>query len=372
MIRRNSTHWFQSWRLSWSSQIHSVFLDTGVGYTVGAVSCIPMEPIVRVRNLTKRFRVVQKPPGALGAFRSLFRRRYRDIAAVDGVTFEILPGERVGFLGPNGAGKTTTLKMLSGILYPTAGEAAVLGFNPTDRRKEMLRRLALVMGNKMQLWWDLPAWDGFLVLKEVYDVPDTEFRRRVDGLIEALDLSERVNTQVRRLSLGERMKCELVAALLHDPSLVFLDEPTLGLDVISQKRIREFLREYNEQSGATLLLTSHYMQDVAEVCDRVIVIDHGRIAFDGSLGELVRQFSTTKVLKLVLNHPVQEPDLRSYGNVLSCTEYQAILEVERTQITSVAARILAEQPVEDLTVEELGIDEIIRRLFAQGQAGANG
>lgn len=322
---------------------------------------------MQVRNLTKRFRVVQKPPGVLGAFQSLFRRRYRDITAVDGVSFEIRPGERVGFLGPNGAGKTTTLKMLSGILYPTSGEATVLGFHPTDRKPAMLRRIALVMGNKMQLWWDLPAWDGFLVLKEVYDVPDAEFRRRVDGLIEALDLSNKVNTQVRRLSLGERMKCELVAALLHDPSLVFLDEPTLGLDVVSQKRIREFLREYNEQSGATLLLTSHYMQDVAEVCDRVVVIDRGRLVFDGSLGDLVRRFSATKVLKLVLNRPVQESALRGYGDVLTCTEYQVVLEVERGQVTSVAARILAEQPVEDLTVEELGIDEIIRRLFGEGQ-----
>lgn len=235
----------------------------------------------------------------------------------------------------------------------------------------MLKQIALVMGNKMQLWWDLPAWDGFLVLKEVYDVPEAEFKRRVDGLIEALDLTEKVNTQVRRLSLGERMKCELVAALLHNPSLVFLDEPTLGLDVISQKRIREFLRDYNEESGATLLLTSHYMQDVAEVCDRVIVIDHGRLIFDGSLGELVRRFSATKVLKLVLNRPVQDVDLRPYGNVLSCTEYQAVLEVDRSHVTSAAARILAEQPVEDLTVEELGIDEIVRRLFGGSLEAAN-
>lgn len=327
---------------------------------------------MQVRDLTKRFRVVQKPPGALSAFRSLFKRQYREITAVDGVTFTISPGERVGFLGPNGAGKTTTLKMLSGILYPTSGEATVLGFNPTDRKPAMLKRIALVMGNKMQLWWDLPAWDGFLVLKEVYDVPDAEFRRRVEGLIDALDLSEKVNTQVRRLSLGERMKCELVAALLHDPSLVFLDEPTLGLDVVSQKRIREFLREYNAETGATLLLTSHYMQDVAEVCDRVIVIDHGRIAFDGSLSDLVRRFSATKVLKLVLNHPVQESDLRRYGDVLTCTQYQVVLEVERGQVTSVAARILAEQPVEDLTVEELGIDEIIRRLFARSPVSNDG
>lgn len=327
---------------------------------------------MQVRDLTKRFRIVQKPPGVLGAFRSLFKRQYREIAAVDGVTFEIFPGERVGFLGPNGAGKTTTLKMLSGILYPTSGDASVLGFNPTDRKPAMLKRLALVMGNKMQLWWDLPAWDGFLVLKEVYDVRDAEFRRRVDGLIGALDLSEKVNTQVRRLSLGERMKCELVAALLHDPDLVFLDEPTLGLDVVSQKRIREFLREYNEETGATLLLTSHYMQDVAEVCDRVIVIDHGRIAFDGSLGELVRRFSATKVLKLVLNRPVQEADFRRYGDVLTCTEYQVVLEVERAAVTSVAAQVLADQPVEDLTVEELGIDEIVRRLFARNPGSNNG
>jgi len=327
---------------------------------------------VQVRNLTKRFRVVEKPPGVLGAFRSLFKRRYREITAVDDVTFDIFPGERVGFLGPNGAGKTTTLKMLSGILYPTSGESTVLGFNPTDRRHAMLKQLALVMGNKMQLWWDLPAWDGFLVLKEVYDVPDAEFRRRVDGLVEALDLAEKVNTQVRRLSLGERMKCELLASLLHDPSLVFLDEPTLGLDVVSQKRIREFLREYNDESGATLLLTSHYMQDVAEVCERVIVIDHGKLVFDGSLGELVRRFSATKVLKAVLNRPVHETDFTRYGTVLSCTEYQVVLEIERGQVTSAAAHILADQPVEDLTVEELSIDEIIRRLFGGSLQAPNG
>ncbi len=326
-----------------------------------------MPPIVEVQGLTKVFRVVKKQPGVVGAFRSLFRREYREITAVDHISFTIEAGERVGFLGPNGAGKTTTLKMLSGILFPTSGSASVLGFNPTDRNPQMLRQLSLVMGNKMQLWWDLPAWDGFLVLKEIYDVPDSEFTRRVEGLIEALEITDKVHTQVRRLSLGERMKCELVAALLHDPRLVFLDEPTLGLDVVSQKRIREFLRQYNEESGATLLLTSHYMQDVAEVCDRVIVIDHGRIAFDGSLSDLVKRFSSTKVLKIVLNRPVQESELRKYGDVLTCTEYQVVLEVERERVTSIAAAILAEQPVEDLTVEEVGIDEIIRRLFAEGQ-----
>jgi ABC-2 type transport system ATP-binding protein len=329
-------------------------------------------PIVEVRDLTKVFRVVKKQPGVVGAFRSLFRREYREVRAVDRVSFTIHEGERVGFLGPNGAGKTTTLKMLSGILYPTSGTASVLGFNPTERNPEMLRRLSLVMGNKMQLWWDLPAWDGFLVLKEIYEVPEAEFKRRVEGLIEALKIQDKVHTQVRRLSLGERMKCELVAALVHAPRLIFLDEPTLGLDVVSQKSIREFLREYNEESGATLLLTSHYMQDVAEVCDRVIVIDHGRIAFDGSLDQLVKQFSATKVLKLVLNQPVRDSDLAPYGRVLTCTEYQAVLEVERAKVTSVAARILAEQPVEDLTVEELGIDEIIRRLFGEGRQARSG
>ncbi len=274
-------------------------------------------------------------------------------------------GEMVGFLGPNGAGKTTTLKMLSGILFPTSGEAKVLGFRPSDRKNEMLRQISIVMGNKMQLWWDLPAWDSFIVLKELYEVSDAEFKRRVDFLIEELQLTDKVHTQVRKLSLGERMKCELVAALLHSPKVVFLDEPTIGLDVVSQKRIRDFLKDLHREDGCTILLTSHYMQDVEELCDRVVVIDHGTTIFEGTLDELTRQFSDTRKVRLSFSKPVDQADVDRFGKVTMTGETVATIEVKRDETAAVTAAALHALPVSDVAIEEVDIDDIIRDLFSR-------
>src|SRR5471030_3034276 len=266
-------------------------------------------PAIETRDLKKTYESSKKSPGISGGIKSLFSREKSFVEAVKGVNLSIEEGEMVGFLGPNGAGKTTTLKMLSGILYPTSGYASVLGYTPSERKPDMLRQISLVMGNKMQLWWDLPAWDSFMVLKEMYEVEDAKFHRRVDHLIEALQLSDKINTQVLKLSLGERMKCELVAALLHSPRIVFLDEPTIGLDVVSQKRIRDFLNTLHSEDNCTLLLTSHYMQDVQELCDRVIVIDHGSVIFEGTLDHLTQRFSDVRRIRLSFSAPVVEADL---------------------------------------------------------------
>jgi ABC-2 type transport system ATP-binding protein len=319
--------------------------------------------VVAAEALSKTYYTTKKAPGVLGALKGLFRPERVTVEAVKEVTFSIEEGELVGFLGPNGAGKTTALKMLSGILYPSGGKAEVLGHTPWHRNPEMQRQISLVMGNKNQLWWDLPAWDSFEVLREIYEVPDSEFKPRIERLIDTLQLSDKVHTQVRRLSLGERMKCELAAALLHNPRVLFLDEPTLGLDVVSQKRIREFLKEHNREFRTTILLTSHYMQDVAELCERIIVIDHGTLVFEGSLALLSRQFSQAKHLRIVLAADTKD-DLSKYGRVISHADCEAVIEVPREQTTTIAARILQELPVEDISINEVEIEEVIRDLFS--------
>jgi len=320
-------------------------------------------PAIVTRELRKTYVSHKKAPGIAGAVKGLFTREKVEVEAVKGVNLTLEQGEFVGFLGPNGAGKTTTLKMLSGILYPTSGEAKVLDFVPSDRNPDMLRQISLVMGNKQQLWWDLPAWDSFLVIKELYEVEEPVFKRRVDHLIEALQLADKVHTQVRKLSLGERMKCELVAALLYAPKVIFLDEPTLGLDVVSQKRIREFLRELHQEQGGTFLLTSHYMQDVQELCDRVVVIDHGSVVFEGTLSELSNRFSDSRRVRLVFSSPVEDSDIARFGRVIERTEEGAILEVPRREIAQATAGILDALPVNDLSVESVDIEEVVRNLF---------
>ncbi|MBI5707123.1 MAG: ATP-binding cassette domain-containing protein [Armatimonadetes bacterium] len=320
-------------------------------------------PAVEVSHLRKVYVSHKKTPGVLGAIKGLVTRERTEVEAVKDISFSVEAGEFVGFLGPNGAGKTTTLKMLTGILYPSSGSATVLGYRPTDRKIEMLKRLTLLMGNKMQLWWDLPAWDGFLVLKEIYEVPDAAFKSRVEHLIEILDLSEKINVQVRKLSLGERMKCELVAALLHAPEVVFLDEPTLGLDVVSQKRVRDFLRELHRQDGSTILLTSHYMQDVAELCHRVIVIDHGSLVFDGTLDALSHRFGNERRIRLHLEGDASQEILEKLGKVISNEEGEAVLEVPADRVATVTGRALKELSVVDLKIEEVDIEDVVRRLF---------
>jgi len=327
-------------------------------------------PAIVVERLSKTYSSYKRPPGVWSAVKSLFRRERHEVHAVRDISFTIEEGELVGFLGPNGAGKTTTLKMLSGIIFPTAGAARVLGYVPWERRAEMQRQIALVMGQKMQLWWDLPPYESYLLLKALYEVPDEVFERRVHELAEMLEIRHVLHTQVRRLSLGERMKCELLAALLHRPRVLFLDEPTIGLDVVSQKRIREFLRDYNQRERTTILLTSHYMQDVQELAQRVLIIHHGQLIFDDTLRALVERYSPSKALHLRLEQPADAETLGRFGRIVRIDGLEAVLEAPREQVSRVASEILQSLPVYDITIEEVDIDEIIRDVFA-GKREAN-
>ena len=323
---------------------------------------------VETKDLCKTYSTVKKQPGILGSVKALFSRERNDVHAVCDVSMQIGQGELVGFLGPNGAGKTTTLKMLTGILHPTSGEAHVLGHLPSQRKHEMLKQISLVMGNKNQLWWDLPAWDSFVVMRELYEVPLDEFDRRVKQLGETLGIMDKVHTQVRKLSLGERMKCELVAALLHQPKVVFLDEPTIGLDVVSQRAIRDFLKDLHRETGCTILLTSHYMQDVQALCDRVIVIDKGAKIFDGTLDGLSRQFSDRRRILLRFSRNIDSADLVQYGEVVDSDEASASIDVARDDTPRIAAKVLQDLPVEDIAIEDVDVEEIIRKMFTSGVA----
>ncbi len=325
---------------------------------------------VETRDLCKTYSTVKKQPGIMGSVKALFSRERNEVHAVCDVSMEIGQGELVGFLGPNGAGKTTTLKMLTGILHPTSGEAHVLGFVPNQRKHEMLKQISLVMGNKNQLWWDLPAWDSFVVMRELYEVPSDEFERRVKLLGETLGIMDKVHTQVRKLSLGERMKCELVAALLHRPKVVFLDEPTIGLDVVSQRAIRDFLKDLHRETGCTILLTSHYMRDVQALCDRVIVIDKGAKIFDGTLDGLSRQFSDRRRILLRFSRHVASSDLVQYGDVVDSGEASASIDVARDDTPRIAAKVLQDLPVDDIAIEDVDVEEIIRKMFTTGVAGS--
>lgn len=319
-------------------------------------------PTITVTDLRKGFLVPEREAGLLASVRSLVRRRTREVTAVDGVGFTITAGSIVGFLGPNGAGKTTTLKMLSGLLHPTSGEARVLGYIPAQRNKEFLRRITLVMGNRNQLQWDLPALDSFELQRAIYRIPDQAFRSTRDELIEMMQVGPLVRKPVRNLSLGERMKMEIIGALLHQPHVLFLDEPTIGLDVTMQRRIRTFLGEYNRRYGATIMLTSHYMADIEALCKRVIVIHQGRLLFDGPLSGLVEQFAAYKQINVVLPEPV---DLRLYGEVVSTEGGRVVFRVPRSEASPVAARLLADYPAADLTIEEPPIDDVIEKVFNQ-------
>ncbi len=318
---------------------------------------------ILVSHLTKTFHVPVRAAGLKAAVASLFRRRVRDVRAVEQISFEVAPGEVVGFLGPNGAGKTTTLKMLSGLLYPTSGEARVLGYVPWRREKDFLRQITMVMGNRSQLQWDIPAVDSFELNRAIYRIPEADFKRRRDEFIELLDLQGLVHKPVRNLSLGERMKAELVAALLHHPKVLFLDEPTLGLDVTMQRRMRAFVEEYNRRTGATVLLTSHYMADVVALCRRVIVIHHGHILFDGDLSALADRFAAYKTIGVTLEDGSR--DLSTYGEVIAREGLKVTLRVAKDEAPRIAARLLGAQPISDLTIEDPPIDDVIARVFAQ-------
>jgi viologen exporter family transport system ATP-binding protein len=329
-----------------------------------------MPPAVIAQSLSKTFRVKVRDPGLSGAVRALFRPRYREVQAVREVSFEIAPGEIVAFLGPNGAGKTTTLKMLAGLLYPTSGQVRVAGFEPWSGGAAFKRRIALVLGNRQQLVWDLPAEETFLLNRAIYDIAEHDFRERLAELVDLLGLAAVVDKPVRQLSLGERMKCELAAALLHRPPILFLDEPTLGLDVSAQDAIRRFLGAYRDRHGATILLTSHYMQDVTALASRVIMINRGRLLYDGALEALVARIAPTKRLELVLGGPVSQESLAAFGTVHSFRFPNAVLDVPREAAAATSARLLAGLPVADLSIEDPPIEEVIRLAFAEGEEPA--
>jgi ABC-2 type transport system ATP-binding protein len=324
------------------------------------------ETAVHVAELRKVFDVPEREAGLKAATKSLVRRRTKEVRAVDGISFDIAPGEIVGFLGPNGAGKTTTLKMLSGLLYVTGGEARVLGHVPSKRERDFLRRISLVMGNRNQLQWDLPALDSFELNRSIYQIPRADFLSMRDELIELLEVGDLVRKPVRQLSLGERMKVEIVGSLLHRPQVLFLDEPTIGLDVTMQKRIREFVAAYRERHGATVMLTSHYMADVEALCERVIVIHHGRILFDGKLGALSNTFAAWKTIVVVLENGAG--DLTPYGEVIHRDGDLVTLRVPKAETARATARLLAEQEVLDLNVEDPPIEDVIELVFARESA----
>src|SRR6185369_5980878 len=322
---------------------------------------------IEVSQLTKTFRTYKKQPGFRGAVRGLFRRKYEQTQAVKEVSFKIEPGELVGFLGPNGAGKTTTLKMLAGLLYPTSGHAKVLGYTPWERDDGYRRQFALVLGQKNQLWWDLPARESLELNAKIYGIPQDRFDRTVGELTELLAVKDKLNVSVRELSLGERMKMELIASLLHQPRVLFLDEPTIGLDVISQKTVREFIRRHNAEQKTTILLTSHYMADIQALCERVIIIDHGKIFFDGKLSEIVDRFADFKLVTIQSENADKQPaeNLARYGEVVEKTSEAIKFKVKRDRVILVCKALLDDLSVTDIDIQEVPIEDVIRQIFAR-------
>lgn len=320
--------------------------------------------IIEVKNLSKTYDYFKKAPGLKNSFKSLFQREKLFKKAVDKISFEIKEGEIVGFLGPNGAGKTTTLKMLSGILTPTSGEAKVLGHTPWKREKEYQKQFALVMGQKNQLWWDLPPMESFLLNKEIYEVSDEVFDKNIKELVSFLNIENVSDKQVRKLSLGERMKSELAAALLHNPKVLFLDEPTIGLDVVAQKNIRDFLKKYNKERKTTILLTSHYMEDIIQLCERIIIIDEGRIIYDGSIGALIQKYAPNKMITVFFNEEINKSKIKEFGEIYKFEGLKAVFKIKREKVKDAAGKILSSDlPVKDIEISEVDVDSIIRNIF---------
>jgi ABC-2 type transport system ATP-binding protein len=322
-----------------------------------------MAPAIKVENLSKTFSVQKKEPGLWNSVKGLIHPVYQKVDAVQKVSFSIEEGELVGFLGPNGAGKTTTLKMLAGLLYPDTGKASVMGYVPWERKENYRRLFSLVMGQKYQLWWDLPAMESLLLNKEIYGVEENKYQTIVNELTDILDVKDKLHIPVRELSLGERMKMELIAALLFSPKVIFLDEPTIGLDVVSQKKVRDFIRFYNTQNKATILLTSHYMSDIEELCSRVIIIDHGKILYDGGLQGILERFADSKLITLMLENPVDSRDIESFGEIILNEGEKLILKIKRESVSRVSADLLNKLTVKDLTIEEPPIEDVIRDIF---------
>lgn len=324
-------------------------------------------PVIQANDLTKTFRTYKKKPGFVGAVKGLFHRNYEQTVAVNNVSFAIEPGELVGFLGPNGAGKTTTLKMLAGLLYPTSGTARVLDYVPWERQDGYRRQFALLLGQKNQLWWDLPARESLELNSKIYGIPADCFERTVAEMSELLVVKDKLNVSVRELSLGERMKMELIASLLHQPKVLFLDEPTIGLDVVSQKIVRQFLRRYNETHQTTILLTSHYMADIEELCRRVIIIDHGRIFFDGRLSDVVDRFADFKLITIHCENAdtCSTEALIKHGEIVERASGSIKLKVKRDRVIPACKALLDELPVRDIDIEEVPVEDVIREIFAR-------
>ncbi|MEY2480890.1 MAG: viologen exporter family transport system ATP-binding protein [Verrucomicrobiota bacterium] len=319
---------------------------------------------IEARELTKVYRTYKKERGLWGSVKGLVRRHHDETRAADAVSFQIEEGEFVGFLGPNGAGKTTVLKMLSGLLNPTSGDARVLGFVPWERRNEMKRQFSLLMGQKNALWWDLPAQESLELNRAIYGIDRERFRKVVGGLSELLEVQDKMNVMVRELSLGERMKMELISALIHEPRVLFLDEPTIGLDVVSQKRVREFLRLYNSEHRIVTMMTSHYMQDIEELCHRVIIIDHGKIFFDGPLNSIIDRFSGYKIISLTFDSEATR-DFGAFGEVIQQTPVSVQLKVPRNKVTEISRELLEACSVSDINIQEMPIEDVIRQLFGE-------
>ncbi|HNH26197.1 MAG TPA: ATP-binding cassette domain-containing protein [Anaerolineales bacterium] len=323
-----------------------------------------MSPTIQVQHLSKTYQVPEREGGFGAAVRSFFKRKYKEVKAVQQVDFTIEQGEVVGFLGPNGAGKTTTLKMLSGLLHPTGGSANVLGFTPWELKPEYLRSMTLVMGQRNRLSWDIPAADSFLLNQAIYRIPDDEYKETYKELDELLELEPLMKKPVRNLSLGERMKCEIAAGLLHRPKVLFLDEPTIGLDITGQGRIREFLREYNKRTGATILLTSHYMADVTALCERIIIIHHGQLKYDGGINDLSKKIAPFKLIGVMLAD-ADSHDLSKYGEVVQNEEdaEKRYIQVKAEEVTRVTSRLLADLPIHDITIADPPIEDVIEQAF---------
>ena len=325
-----------------------------------------MSPTITVEQLSKTYQVPEREAGFSAAVRSFFKRKYKDVKAVQNVSFTIAGGEIVGFLGPNGAGKTTTLKMLSGLLHPTDGKATVLDFTPWELKPEYLRSMTLVMGQRNRLSWDIPAADSFLLNQAIYRIPDNEYKKTYKKLDELLELDPLMKKPVRNLSLGERMKCEIAAGLLHSPKVLFLDEPTIGLDITGQVRIREFLSEYNKRTGATILLTSHYMADVTALCERIIIIHQGQLKYDGGITELSRKIAPFKLIGVMLAD-ADSHDLSEYGTQVENEEDadKRYIQVRTEDVTRVTSRLLADLPIHDITITDPPIEDVIEQAFNQ-------